>query len=145
MSAKKVCAKRLRQMKKSRAKWNFFAHLALGSGSPEWPVCPAKTQISLGICPVWSESSLSEWRNIGPLTTYWAQSENWMLRLIWVFAGRTCHFVCFVVRQFKYCKILKNWDIPKNCCNYCKFEQCSFTMIEYFIEKPSADRLVNSV
>ena len=37
MSAKKVCAKRLRQMKKSRAKWNFFAHLAhlaLGSGSP---------------------------------------------------------------------------------------------------------------
>ena len=35
MSAKKVCAKRLRQMKKSRAKWIFFAHLALGSGSPE--------------------------------------------------------------------------------------------------------------
>ena len=41
------------------------------------PVHPAKTQISLGIYPVWSESSLSAWRNIGPLTTYWAHSEDW--------------------------------------------------------------------
>ena len=35
----------------------------------KWPVRPAKTQISLSIFPVWSESSLSAWRNIGPLTT----------------------------------------------------------------------------
>ena len=28
-------------------------------------VRPAKTQISLGICPVWSESSLSAWRKLG--------------------------------------------------------------------------------
>ena len=34
-------------------------------------VRPAKARISLGIRPVWSESSLSAWRNIGPLTTYW--------------------------------------------------------------------------
>ena len=33
--------------------------------------------VSLGICPVWSESSLSAWRNIGPFTTYWAHSEDW--------------------------------------------------------------------
>ena len=44
MSAKKVCAKRLRQMKKSRAKWNFFAHLALGSGSPGWAYSIAMVQ-----------------------------------------------------------------------------------------------------
>ena len=29
-----------------------------------WHVCPAKTQISLGIHPVWSESLLSAWRNL---------------------------------------------------------------------------------
>ena len=31
---------------------------------------PAKTQISLGICPVWSESSLSAWRKVGSLATH---------------------------------------------------------------------------
>ena len=41
----------------------------------KWPECPAKTQISLGIFPVWSESSLSTWRNFGPLTTYWANAQ----------------------------------------------------------------------
>ena len=46
-------------------------------------VRPAKTQISLGIRPVWSESSMSAWRKLGPLATHWAHS------LIWVFAGRT--------------------------------------------------------
>ena len=57
-------------------------------------VRPAKTQISLGIHPVWSESSLSAWRKLGPLATHWAHSEDSdqtlrMPRLIWVFAGRT--------------------------------------------------------
>ena len=33
-------------------------------------VRPAKTQISLGIRPVWSESSLSAWRKLGPLATH---------------------------------------------------------------------------
>ena len=33
-------------------------------------VPPAKTQISLGIRPVWSESSLSAWRNLGSLATH---------------------------------------------------------------------------
>ena len=40
-------------------------------------VRPAKTQISLGIRPVWSESSLSAWRNLGSLATHWAHSEDW--------------------------------------------------------------------
>ena len=57
-------------------------------------VHPVKTQISLGICPVWSESSLSAWRKLGSLATHWMHSEvsdqtGWMPRLIWVFAGRT--------------------------------------------------------
>ena len=64
-------------------------------------VRPAKTHISLGIHPVWSESSLSAWRNlkkfliiIGPLATHWAHSKDsyqtgGMPRLIWVFGGPT--------------------------------------------------------
>ena len=44
--------------------------------------------------PSWSESSLSAWRNLGPLAIHWAHSEDSdqtgrMPRLIWVFAGRT--------------------------------------------------------
>ena len=64
-------------------------------------VCPEKTQISLGISPVWSESSLSAWRKLGSLATHWAHSKDSdqtgrMPRLIWVFAGLTlillfCH------------------------------------------------------
>ena len=55
---------------------------------------PAKTQNSLGIRPVWSESSLSAWRKTRSLVTHWAHSEDsdqtgWMPRLIWVFAGCT--------------------------------------------------------
>ena len=64
----------------------------------KWPVCSAKTQISLGIRPVWSESSLSVWRSIGTAATHWAHSEGSdQSGLIWVYAGRTCHFVGFVV------------------------------------------------
>ena len=37
---------------------------------------PAKTQISLRIRQVWSESSLSAWRKLGSLTTHWAHSED---------------------------------------------------------------------
>ena len=42
----------------------------------KWNVCPAKTQISLGIHPVWSESSLSAGRKLGSLATHWAHSED---------------------------------------------------------------------
>ena len=43
----------------------------------KWHVHPAKTQISLGICPDWSESSLSAWRKHWSLATLWAHSEDW--------------------------------------------------------------------
>ena len=39
-------------------------------------VRPAKTQISLGIRPVWSESSLSAWRQLGSLAAHWAHRED---------------------------------------------------------------------
>ena len=39
-------------------------------------VRPAKTPISLGISPVWSESSLSAWSKLGSLATHWAHSED---------------------------------------------------------------------
>ena len=57
-------------------------------------VHPAKTQISLGIHPVWSESSLcAQWVAKDPSLLH-AGSEDSdqtgpMPRLIWVFAGRT--------------------------------------------------------
>ena len=57
-------------------------------------VRPAKTQISLGIRPVWSESSLcAQWVAKDPSFLH-VDSEDSdqtgrMPRLIWVFAGRT--------------------------------------------------------
>ena len=50
-------------------------------------------QITLGIRPVWWESSLYAWRKLESLATHWAANEDsdqtgQMLRLIWVFAGR---------------------------------------------------------
>ena len=74
----------------------------------EMAVCPAKTQLSLGICPVWSESWLSAWWKLGSLATHWAHSEasdqtGWMPRLNWVFAGCTiillvCHEAAQILR-----------------------------------------------
>ena len=69
-------------------------------------VFPAKTQIGLGIHPVWSEFSLSTWRKLGSLATHRVHSEDSyqtgrMPRLIWVFAGCTCHFVGFATRCLK--------------------------------------------
>ena len=60
------------------------------------------------ICPVWSESSLSAWRKLGPLALSWAHSKDSdktvrRPRLIRVFAGRTCHFVGFVMRWLICC------------------------------------------
>ena len=50
------------------------------------------------------QSSLSAWRKLGSLANHWAHSEDSyqtgpISRLIWVIAGRTCHFVGFVVRR----------------------------------------------
>ena len=54
-------------------------------------VSQAKTQFSLDIHPVWSESSLSAWRKLGSLATHWVYSEDsdQTGRMTWFFAGRT--------------------------------------------------------
>ena len=60
----------------------------------KWHVRPVKTQISLGIRSVWSESSpCTQWVAKDPSFLH-ADSEDsdhtgWMPRQIWVFAGRT--------------------------------------------------------
>ena len=62
--------------------WNYFfafynSYISRPMTKPaKWYVRPAKNQISLGIRQVWSEFSLSAWRNIGHLTTFWAHSED---------------------------------------------------------------------
>ena len=66
-------------------------------------VGPGKTQISLGIRPVWSKSSLSAWRNSGSLATHWAHSEDSdqtgrMPTVISVFAVRTLILLVLICR-----------------------------------------------
>ena len=71
----------------------YCEYLSRSTSKPtKWRVRPAKTQISLGICPVW-------------LVMYsmrlHADSEDsdhtrWMPMLIWAFAGRTCQCAGFV-------------------------------------------------
>ena len=66
----------------------------------KWCVRLVKTQISLGIHQIWSESSLYIfWVAKDPMLFY-ADIEDsnqtwWVPRLIWVFAGRTGQFCCF--------------------------------------------------
>ena len=72
-------------------------------------VCPAKTQISLGIRPVGSESSLTAWRKLRSLAERTAKTvqTGQISRLIWVFAGGTV--ILLVLRRL-------------NCCNYPKIK-----------------------
>ena len=85
--------------------------------STKWHVRPAKTQISLGIRPVRSRSSLSRWRNLGSLATQWAHSEDWS---DWVDAQADpslrwahSHFVGFVMQQLRSVPLhtMKIWTI----------------------------------
>ena len=74
-------------------------------------VRPAKTQISLAICPVWSESSVCVLRVAkDPVILYEdiedSDMHGRMPRLIWDFAGHTCHFVCFVMLWFSYVNVI---------------------------------------
>ena len=50
---------------------------AIWQNQQKMRVRPVKTQISLGICSVWSGSLLSAWRKLGSLATHWAHSEDW--------------------------------------------------------------------
>ena len=70
-------------------------------------VRPAKTQISLGIRPVWSESLLCAQWVAKDSSFLHADSEDSdqtgrMLRLIWVFAGRTLILLVWSCRGSYY-------------------------------------------
>ena len=89
-------------------------------------VRPAKTQISLGIRPVCSESSLSACRKRGSLATQWAQAKT-LIRLGgcpgWSESSLgTQSFCCFVmsrlIYRFNFMAVVRasNWTRPKSCC-----------------------------
>ena len=67
----------------------------------KWSVHPAKTQISLGIRPVWSIFTVYSVGGWGPKVSSCGQRRldqtGQMPRLIWVFAGCTGYFVGFVM------------------------------------------------
>ena len=82
---------------------------------------PAKTRISLGIRPVWSESSLSAWRKLGSLATHWVHSEDFdqtgrMHRLIWVFAGQAVTLLVFSWGGSYMVEHCLNADTVQFCC-----------------------------
>ena len=93
---------------KFRTKW------ATSYKTNKMTVRPAKTQISLGISPDWSESLLcTHWVAKDPSSLY-ADSEDSdqtgrMPRLIWVFAGHLCHFIGFVMRR-PTCIVWLTWQ-----------------------------------
>ena len=72
----------------------FFIWAASWQNQQNGMCIQQRLKISLGICPVLTESSLSIWRKLGSLATHWVRSKDSdqtgrMPRLIWVFAGRT--------------------------------------------------------
>ena len=69
---------------------------------------PSEDSDQPGHPPSLIKSLLSAWKKLGSLATHWAHSKDsdqtgWMPRLIRVFAGRTCHFVGFVMREAMEC------------------------------------------
>ena len=88
-----------------------FTHMSKGTAlATRLLMRPAKTQISLRIRAVWSESSLSALRRFAFLATRRVPCENSdqtarMRRLIWVFAERPCKLAGNAVPQpiYEHC------------------------------------------
>ena len=79
---------------------------------------PAKTQISLRIRPVWSESLLSAWRSTEPLAYHWAHrkdsDQTWrMPRLIWVFLN-------LLKKKYSNCVNIGFWTIVSSKIGVCE-------------------------
>ena len=83
----------------------------------------------------------SAWASAGSLATHWVHNEDsdqtlQMPRLIWVFAGCTCHFVGFVMRQLKY----HNWFPLQYVLFFCFFfflkkTRFPFSLLQWFVWK----------
>ena len=82
-------------------------------------VHPAKVQIRLHICAVWSEPSLGAFWISKDTKLLHADNEDYnqiaqVHSLIWVFVGYTCQKVCFNMWLILYCFIqnLITWECP---------------------------------
>ena len=85
----------------------------------KWHMHPAKTQISLCIRPIWSESShCTQWIAEDPMFLYADREDSdktlQMLRLMSVFAGRKGYFVGFVVWRLIYFLIEISYNISSS-------------------------------
>ena len=112
-------------------------------------VHPAKTQISLGIGPVWSVFAVrmkKAWVFSNPLSA----SENsdqtrQMPRLIWVFAGCICHFVGFVMRRLKWWML---WFLLTQhmggYCLVCSRLSCSWHLLDLWFVLIKVFNILNS-
>ena len=87
-----------------------MAHLShLMTNPTKWHVHPAKTQISLGIRPVWSVFAVcmkKHWTLNYLLSAQWRLWSDWVTGLIWVFAG--CIVVLLVLSWGGYRQWSKN-------------------------------------
>ena len=80
---------------------------------------PAKTQISLRIRPVWSESSLSAWRSTEPLAYHWVHRKDSdqtgrMPRPIWVFLNN------LLKKKYSNCVNIGFWTIVSSKIGVCE-------------------------
>ena len=72
---------------------------------------------NMTVCPTWSASSLSTWRNLGSLATHWAHWEDsdqtgqmpWLISLHW--AHSHCWF-CHVLAQLCLCGNIRKMSVP---------------------------------
>ena len=56
--------------------WWYHGHMSRLMTKPtKWHMRPVKTQILLGIRPVWSESLLSAWIKLGSLAAHWSDTQ----------------------------------------------------------------------
>ena len=95
----------------------------------KWSVRPAKTQISLGICPVWSESSLSAWRNLGSLVILSVHSEDTDHHAdLSLLADWSLCWFCRPVPWLIFCTIMQRLTISLFVCLICGFTSQSTTM-----------------
>ena len=91
---------------------NLFFYPNFNNSAASWQnqqngMCSQRSLRSAWASALSGQCSLSAWRKVGSFATQWVHSEDsnqtgWMPRLIWVFAGRTCHFVGFVMRWFNF-------------------------------------------
>ena len=124
----------------------------------KWNVSPAKTQISLGIRPAWSESSMSAWRKLGSLATHWAEQlrlwSDWAdaqadLSLRWAhshFAGFVMSYIV-LISAFLYIdkkSLIGLWcgDVLSGLFTCHKLQYCheAFTLFAFSISQNNKDR-----